>query len=188
MKLHSSLWAWRLRNIKDLFFVPSQLQMNIFIPSFLNLLIFSLASSSLFCFAFRLKSLCCRSRLADDASFFSSETHLHLGILVQILLSHQRPSVFPFKAKSIPGHSRSSGTNCWQQTKLFVSLNSEVSGLEAWFFIPRTNKLISLKASLTDMAAVNQKASLTFQSAADQIRQRWQYRDGCLLSDVLGGQ
>lgn len=35
----------------------------------LNLLLFSLGSSSLFCVSFRIKSLCCRSPLAEVASF-----------------------------------------------------------------------------------------------------------------------
>lgn len=159
----------------------------------LNLLLFFLGRSSLvslFYFSFRLHF--CGSLLADVAnfSFFFSETHLHLGFLEQILPSRQRPSssVFLF-TKSIPGHSRRWGTNYWQQhTKLFVSLNSTKRSAEAWFFILWTNGPIGLKASLTDRAAVDQKASLTFQSDAAQIRQRRPFWDGCRLSDVLGGQ
>lgn len=149
-----------------------------YIHSFpLNVLLFSLASSTLFCFSFRRKSLCCPSPLANVAPFFfSSELHRHFGFLQQIHLSHQRPSsVLICETKSIPGHSRRRGTNPQQQqTKLLVSLNSTKRSSD-WrldFSILWTSKLISLKASLTDRAAVDQKASFTFQSVTGQIRQR----------------
>lgn len=106
MKLNSSLWPWRLRNIKDLFFVPSQLQMNIFISQSQSPP-FSVGSPSLRCFPFGLKSLCCRSQLADDASFLS-ETHLHSGFLVQILLP-------PSKAFFLFCISFQDQTNNWTQ-------------------------------------------------------------------------
>lgn len=50
-----------------------------------------------------------------------------------------------------------------------------------------TNKLISLKASLTDRAAADQKASLTFQSVTGQIRQQRAFRAGIHLSDAAAG-
>lgn len=105
---------------------------------------------------------------------------------------HQRPpsSVFLFKAKSIPGRSRRWGTNHRRQhTKLFVSLNSTKRSSDQrldFSLSGQTNRSV-LKASLTDGAAVHQKASLTFQSAAAQIRQRRPFWDGRRLSDVLGG-
>lgn len=64
--------------------------------------------------------------------------------------------------------------------------------LDVFFFsrslcIVWTNKLISLKASLTDRAAADQKASLTFQSVSGQIRQRRGLRAGIHLSGVAAG-
>lgn len=106
MKLNSSLWPWRLRNIKDLFFVPSQLQMNIFIsqsqspPSLLavplcaaslsGLNLFAAALSLLMMPVFSLKLISIRDFLCKSSS------------------PHQRPSffsVFLFKTKPITGHS-----------------------------------------------------------------------------------
>lgn len=165
-----------------------------YIHSFLlSLLLFFLGSSSLFLCSASLsgfKSLCRGFLLADVANFSFLWNSSPFGI-EQILPSHQRPSysVILFKTKSIPGHSRRWGKNYGQQrTKLFVSLNSAKRSAETWFFILWTNKPVSLKARLTDRAAVDQKASLTFQSATAQIRQRRSFWDVRRLSDVLGGK
>lgn len=66
-------------------------------------------------------------------------------------------------------------------------LNAEVIGRQPSFFHLRTNKLDQLDG-LTDRAAVDQKASLTFQSAAAQIRQGRPFKDGLHLSDEPGGE
>lgn len=159
----------------------------------LNLLLFSLASSTLFCYSPRRKSpRRPLSSLMLPLFFFFSELQCHLGFLEQIHLSHQRPSfAFICKTKSIHGHSVPWCTipPTARQTKLLVSLNSTKRSSD-WrpdFSILWTNKLISLKSSVTDRAAVDQKASLTFQSVTAQIRQRRPFWDGLHLSSVLGG-
>lgn len=95
----------------------------------LNLLLFSLGSSSLFCVSFRIKSLCCRSPLAEVASFLffplkliANWEFLNKSFPIKDLLLLLS---FSFKTESIPGHSGRWRINHRQQhTKLFVSPNS----------------------------------------------------------------
>lgn len=191
MKLYFSLW--RLSNIKDLFFVPSQLQMNIFIPSFSVFsfsflavpLFFSVLplfqALNLFAVAFCLLML--------PISLFS-ETHLHLGLnKSSLLIKDLLPLWFFSKLNqyldTVGGQEPTTGTN--RQNYLYVLIWRR-GQQRPDFFILWTNKPISLKARLTDRAAVDQKASLTFQSATAQIRQQQPFWDGRRLSDVLGGQ
>lgn len=171
------------RNFRWIYSFPSQF------PPFL-----SWQFLSPFCFSFRLKSpslsACWCWRFLQYSSPF--------GISCTNPFSHQSTScssVFLFKTKSIPGYSRGHETNHWQQRQNYLYLLIQQRGqwTEGLIFIFSllifwTNKPISLKASLTDGAAVDQKASLTFQSATAQIRQQQPFWDGCHLSDVLGGQ
>lgn len=141
----------------------------------LSLLLFSLASSTLFCCSCRRKSLR-RPSLFANVAFFSLNFNA-----IEVFLNK---SIFPIKDlplllfarlnQYVDTVRRDAPFLRQQQTKLLVSLNSTKRSSD-WrldFSILWTNKLISLKASVTDRAAVDQKASLTFQSVTAQIRQQ----------------
>lgn len=150
-------------------------------------------------FSFKLKSLCSLCLLLLPFPSLWNETRCNL--VFQICLSDQRASsVLLFSVHSIRGSicgcSRrwKTKTSPWQRRiKLFVPLNSTKRSTNGRLYLSFseqtlwTNKRIILKASLTDGAAVDQKASLTFQSATAQIRRPRPFPDESCLSGVVGG-